>query len=140
MSATRDSSVRWPEPLPSGADLNCRNCSKSFSLFHYALWSITVDYDCCRVLRTFNESMQGHGGKAPHILHPSIRCKWWASRSGRAHRLQKQTAPGENRIEWPSCMFRLLHFPHSPPYSAEVNECVELYLHAPIHLHGVVLS
>jgi len=29
---------------------------------------------------------------------------------------------------------------HSPPPSAEVEECVELYLHAPIHLHGVVLS
>jgi hypothetical protein len=29
---------------------------------------------------------------------------------------------------------------HSPPYSAEVKECVELYLHSPIRLHGVVLS
>jgi hypothetical protein len=29
---------------------------------------------------------------------------------------------------------------HSPPSSAEVKECVELYLHFPIHLHGVVLS
>jgi hypothetical protein len=29
---------------------------------------------------------------------------------------------------------------HSPPSSAEVKECVELYLHSPIHLHGVVLS
>jgi hypothetical protein len=28
----------------------------------------------------------------------------------------------------------------SPPSSAEVKECVELYLHSPIHLHGVVLS
>jgi hypothetical protein len=27
-----------------------------------------------------------------------------------------------------------------PPSSAEVKECVELYLHSPIRLHGVVLS
>jgi hypothetical protein len=29
---------------------------------------------------------------------------------------------------------------HSPPSSAEVKESVELYLHPPIRLHGVVLS
>jgi hypothetical protein len=29
---------------------------------------------------------------------------------------------------------------HSPPSSAEVKEFVELYLHAPVCLHGVVLS
>jgi hypothetical protein len=29
---------------------------------------------------------------------------------------------------------------HSPPYSAEVKECVELHLYSPIRLHGVVLS
>jgi hypothetical protein len=29
---------------------------------------------------------------------------------------------------------------HSPPSSAGVKEFVELYLHSPIHLHGVVLS
>jgi hypothetical protein len=29
---------------------------------------------------------------------------------------------------------------HSPPSTAEVKECVELYLHSPIRLHGVVLS
>jgi hypothetical protein len=29
---------------------------------------------------------------------------------------------------------------HSPPYSAEVKECVELYLHSPIRVHGMVLS
>jgi hypothetical protein len=29
---------------------------------------------------------------------------------------------------------------HSPPSSAEVKECVELYLHYQIRLHGVVLS
>jgi hypothetical protein len=29
---------------------------------------------------------------------------------------------------------------HSPPQSAEAKECVEPYLHSPIHLHGVVLS
>jgi hypothetical protein len=29
---------------------------------------------------------------------------------------------------------------HSPTSSAEVKECVKLYLHSPIRLHGVVLS
>jgi hypothetical protein len=29
---------------------------------------------------------------------------------------------------------------HSPPSSAEVKECVELYLLFPIHLNGVVLN
>jgi hypothetical protein len=29
---------------------------------------------------------------------------------------------------------------HSPPSSAEVKECVELYLPSPIRPHGVVLS
>jgi hypothetical protein len=29
---------------------------------------------------------------------------------------------------------------HSPPSSAEVKDCVELYIHSPIRLHGVVLS
>jgi hypothetical protein len=29
---------------------------------------------------------------------------------------------------------------HSPPSSAEVKECVELYLHSPVRLHGIVLS
>jgi hypothetical protein len=29
---------------------------------------------------------------------------------------------------------------HSPPSSAEVKECVELYLHSLIRLYGVVLS
>jgi hypothetical protein len=28
---------------------------------------------------------------------------------------------------------------HSPPSNAEVKECMELYLHPPIFLHGVVL-
>jgi hypothetical protein len=27
----------------------------------------------------------------------------------------------------------------SPPSSAEVKKCVELYFHSPTHLHGVVL-
>jgi hypothetical protein len=29
---------------------------------------------------------------------------------------------------------------HRPPSSAEIKECVELYSHSPIRLHGVVLS
>jgi hypothetical protein len=29
---------------------------------------------------------------------------------------------------------------HSPPSSAEVKECVELYIRSPIRLHGVMFS
>jgi len=29
---------------------------------------------------------------------------------------------------------------HSPPTSAQVKKCVELYLHPPIRRHGVMLS
>jgi len=29
---------------------------------------------------------------------------------------------------------------HSLLYSAEVKECMELYLHSPMHLHGMVFS
>jgi hypothetical protein len=29
---------------------------------------------------------------------------------------------------------------HSPPSSSKVKECMELYLHSPICLHGTVLS
>jgi hypothetical protein len=29
---------------------------------------------------------------------------------------------------------------HSPPSSADVKECVKIYLHSPIRLHGVVIS
>jgi hypothetical protein len=29
---------------------------------------------------------------------------------------------------------------HSPPSIAKLKECIELYLHSPIRLHGMVLS
>jgi hypothetical protein len=29
---------------------------------------------------------------------------------------------------------------HSSPSSTEVKECVDLYLHSPVHLHSAVLS
>jgi hypothetical protein len=29
---------------------------------------------------------------------------------------------------------------HSPPSSVDIKECMELYLHSPIRLHGMVLS
>jgi hypothetical protein len=38
-------------------------------------------------------------------------------------------------VERPGC-----EADHSPPSSAKVKECVALYLHPPIRLHGVVLS
>jgi hypothetical protein len=39
------------------------------------------------------------------------------------------------RVKRPGC-----EADHSPPFLAEVKKCVELYLHSPIRLHGVVLS
>jgi hypothetical protein len=37
-------------------------------------------------------------------------------------------------VKWPG-----LEADHSPPSSVEVKGCVELYLHSPIRVHGVVL-
>jgi hypothetical protein len=54
--------------------------------------------------------------------------------------------PTQPPIQWvPGALSRRVKRPerkadHSPPSSAEVKECVELYLRSPIRLHGVVLS
>jgi hypothetical protein len=54
--------------------------------------------------------------------------------------------PTQSPIQWvPGPLSLVIKRPgceadHSPPSSAEVKECVELYLHSPIRLHGVVLS
>jgi hypothetical protein len=54
--------------------------------------------------------------------------------------------PTQPPIQWvPGALFPGCKRPgreagHSPPSSAEVKECVEIYLHSPIRLHGVVLS
>jgi hypothetical protein len=54
--------------------------------------------------------------------------------------------PTQPPIQWISGAFSLgVKLPgrasdHSRPSSAEVKECVELYLHSPIRLHSVVLS
>jgi len=62
------------------------------------------------------------------------------------HRVQ--TDSGAHPASYPICIGALslgLKRPgreadHSPPSSAEVIECVELYLHSPVRLRGVVLS
>jgi hypothetical protein len=54
--------------------------------------------------------------------------------------------PTQPPIQWvPGALFLGVKRPgreadHSPPYSAEIKERVELYLNSPIRLHGVVLS
>jgi hypothetical protein len=54
--------------------------------------------------------------------------------------------PPKTRIQWvPRALSLGIKFlgreaDHSPPSSAEAKECVELYLHSPIHLNGVALS
>jgi hypothetical protein len=54
--------------------------------------------------------------------------------------------PTHPPIQWvPEALFLGVKRPgretdHSPPSSAEIKEWVELYLHFPIRLHGVVLS
>jgi hypothetical protein len=59
--------------------------------------------------------------------------------------LLKERGPIQPPIQWVPGAFSLgLRQPgreddHSPPSGAEVKECVELYLHSPILLHGVVL-
>jgi hypothetical protein len=62
------------------------------------------------------------------------------------HRVQ--TGSGAHPASYPMCAGNLplgvkrlrRKAVYSPPSSAEVKECVELYLHSPIRLHGVVLS
>jgi hypothetical protein len=54
--------------------------------------------------------------------------------------------PTQSPIQWVSGALSLgvkqlgCEVHHSPPCSAEVKEWVELYLHSPIRLHGMVLS
>jgi hypothetical protein len=55
-------------------------------------------------------------------------------------------APTQPPIQWvPRALSLRIKRPeseayHTPPYNAEVKECVELYLHSPIRLHDVVLG
>jgi hypothetical protein len=62
------------------------------------------------------------------------------------HRVRNGSVATQPPIQWvPGALFLGVKRPvreadHSPPSSAEVKECVELYLHSPIRLHGVVLS
>jgi hypothetical protein len=53
-----------------------------------------------------------------------------------------QTGSGAHPASYPMCTVKRLarEADHSPPSIAEVKECVEIYLHSPIRLHGVVLS
>jgi hypothetical protein len=54
--------------------------------------------------------------------------------------------PTQPPIQWvPDSLYLWVERPgreadHSPPSSAKVKECMELYLHSPIRLHGVVIS
>jgi hypothetical protein len=48
--------------------------------------------------------------------------------------------PMGTRDSFPGVKGQGLEADHSPPSNAEVKECVELYLHSSIRLHGVVLS
>jgi hypothetical protein len=62
------------------------------------------------------------------------------------HRVQNVSGAHQPPIQWvPGALSLGVKWPgsesdHSPPFSAEIKECVELYLHSPIRLHGVVLS
>jgi hypothetical protein len=44
------------------------------------------------------------------------------------------------RVSFPGSKAAGRKYDHSPPSSADVKEWVELYLHFPVRLHGVVLS
>jgi hypothetical protein len=47
--------------------------------------------------------------------------------------------PSQPPIQWVGVMRPGREADHSPPSGAEIKEYVELYLHSPIRLHGVVL-
>jgi hypothetical protein len=55
-------------------------------------------------------------------------------------RLHPASYPMGTRGSFPGVKQPRREADHSPPSSAEVKECVELYRHSPIRLHGVVLS
>jgi hypothetical protein len=62
------------------------------------------------------------------------------------HRVQNGSGPTQPPIQWePGALSLGVKRPgreadHSTPSSAELKEWVDLYLHSPIRLHGVVLS
>jgi hypothetical protein len=62
------------------------------------------------------------------------------------HRVQNGSGPTQPSIQWvPGALSLGVKRPgreadHSPPYIAEVRECLELYIHSPLRLHSVVLS
>jgi hypothetical protein len=62
------------------------------------------------------------------------------------YRVQNGSGPTQPPIQWvPGAVSVGVKRPgreadHSPPSSADVKECVELYLHSSVLLHGVVLS
>jgi hypothetical protein len=58
------------------------------------------------------------------------------------YRAQNGSGPTQPPIQWvPGALSLGVKQPgREAPSNAEVKECVELYLHSPIRLHGVVLS
>jgi hypothetical protein len=62
------------------------------------------------------------------------------------HHVQNGSGPAKPPMQWvPAAPSLGVKRPgreadHSPPSIAEVKECVELYIHSPIRLHGMVLS
>jgi hypothetical protein len=75
-----------------------------------------------------------------------VRFSAWTGNFSLNHPVQNGSGPTQPPVQWvPGALSLGVKRPgceadHSPPSSAEVKECVELYLHSPIRLHGVVLS
>jgi hypothetical protein len=74
-----------------------------------------------------------------------VRSFAWAGNFSLRHRVQPGCGAHQPPIQWIPRDLSLgikrlrLEADHSPPSSAKVKEYVELYLHSPIRLYGVVL-
>jgi hypothetical protein len=55
------------------------------------------------------------------------------------HHVQTSFGVNPPPIQWVPGAFPGSKADHSPPSSAEIKECMELYPHSPICLHGMVL-
>jgi hypothetical protein len=95
---------------------------------------------------SWNESRDSSVGIALDDRGSRVRFPARAGNFSLHHRVQNgsgahpASCPMGNRGSFPGVKHPGREADHMPPSSAEVKECVELYLHSPVCLHCVVLS
>jgi hypothetical protein len=125
---------------------------KHFSLFHFLFLPRLSCAACCNIiweLPNFSVKFFTIWCWGDLLLfHRSTECYCHINVLLSRSRYDSRTALGPTQppIQWvPEALSLAVKRPgheahHSPPTSAEVKEWVELYLHSPIRLHGVVIS